>query len=424
MRETAWAGQAQARTARYSTYAGKRFRFIVGKEYSIQFFIDKVNGNLNAVPSLFGSSTRVFRAPGRVNLIGEHTDYNDGFVMPAAVEFSTYVGVRERADRKIIVRSLNFSETREFSLDDSQPAAQGEWSDYVRSVAVTLGRAGYHLRGAELVIRGEVPIGSGLSSSAALEVAAASALLAISDISLAPVDLARLCQRAENEFVGLRCGIMDQFISLLGQAHHAMLLDCRSLDYRLLPLPSGISLVICDSTVHHELAASEYNRRRQDCETGVRHLSHSVPQIAALRDVTPDDLKRYGGDLPDPVFRRCRHVITENSRVERAAAALERQNLDTFGQLMLASHASLRDDYEVSCPELDLLTELAARVEGVYGSRMTGAGFGGCTINLVRAESVDLFRDTVSREYQQATGKAPLFHISSAAAGAGEVKLS
>jgi galactokinase len=356
-----------------------------------------------------------------VNLIGEHTDYNDGFVMPAAIEFSTWVAAAERPDRTLAIRSENFSESREFPLDDPGAHGQKHWSDYVRGVAVVLERSGHRLRGADLLIRGEVPIGSGLSSSAAIEVSTALALLGVSGISLDRKQIALLGQRAENEFVGMRCGIMDQFISCHGQANHALMLDCRSLDYRLLPLPPNVRLVICNTMVHHELAGGEYNKRRADCEAGVKHLAQFLPGIKALRDVTVPQLERYGKDLPEVVYRRCRHVVSEDGRMEQAAAALESGDLETFGRLMHDSHVSLRDDYEVSCSELDTMVDLASKVKGVYGARMTGGGFGGCTINLVQAEHVDEFKTTVARGYEAATGKKPVIYVSSAVDGAEEV---
>jgi galactokinase len=368
----------------------------------------------------YGRTPRVFRAPGRVNLIGEHTDYNDGFVMPAAIEFATWVAAAPRPDRRLAVYSGNFSEGREFPLDDPEARGQKHWSDYVRGVAVALEREGHKLCGADLYIRGEVPVGSGLSSSAAIEVSAALALLALSGIELGRKQIALACQRAENEFVGMRCGIMDQFISCHGQAGHALLLDCRSLDYRLLPLAPGARLVICNTGVHHELAAGEYNKRRADCEAGIHHLAQFLPGIKALRDVTVADLERHGAGLPEVVYRRCRHVVSEDERMERAASALESGNLEAFGKLMYESHASLRDDYEVSCAELDALVEAASRVRGVYGARMTGGGFGGCTINVVKAEHVDEFRSTVARSYEFATGKTPAIYVSNAVDGAGE----
>ncbi|HEX6905985.1 MAG TPA: galactokinase, partial [Terriglobales bacterium] len=234
--------------------------------------------------------------------------------------------------------------------------------------------------------------------------------------------LARLCQRAENEFVGARVGIMDQFTACFGQAGHALLLDCRSLQYRLLPLPGEASLVICDSGVRHALSGGEYNARRAECETGVRLLARHRPQVRALRDATLAELERHRSELGDVVFRRCRHVVTENARVLQAAEALERSDLAEFGRLMGESHRSLRYDYEVSCYELDLLVELAAGRNGVYGARMTGGGFGGCTVNLVESGAVEEFRQAISAGYQQATGKTPKIYVSEAASGAEEVR--
>ena len=365
---------------------------------------------------------RMFRAPGRVNLIGEHTDYNEGFVLPAAIGFSTWVTSAPRNDRIVSVYAENFSEQIDFDLDEPGPQARGHWSDYVRGVAVTLERAGHRLRGAELWIRGEVPIGSGLSSSAALEVASGYALLTNSGLTLDRKELAKLCQQAENEFVGIRCGIMDQFVSCHGKAGKALLLDCRSLEYILLPLPKDARLAICNTMVKHSLATSEYNARRLECETAVRHFAQRRSNVQSLRDVSEVDLKLFGGDLPEVIYRRARHVITENARVLSAGSALEKDDLVAFGQLMNSSHHSLRDDYEVSCRELDLMVELAHAVPGVYGARMTGGGFGGSTVNLVAAENVDEFKETVSHGYESATGLTPEIYICTAADGVGETK--
>jgi galactokinase len=365
----------------------------------------------------------VFRAPGRVNLIGEHTDHNDGFVMPMAIGFSTWVTSAPRIDRTVSVFSENFSERIEFELDDESPRAQGHWSDYVKGVAIELERAGHRLRGAELRIRGEVPIGSGLSSSAALEVASGYALLTNSGLAVDRRELAEICQRAENEFVGMRCGIMDQFISCHGQAGKALLLDCRSLEYKTLPLPENARLILCNTMVKHSLATSEYNARRRECEAAVNHFAQIRPGVRALRDITEVDLELYGSDLSDAIYRRSRHVITENDRVGAAAAALEKDDLVAFGQLMNSSHNSLRDDYEVSCKELDLMVDLARQVPGVYGARMTGGGFGGCTVNLVEAEYVDEFKEAVALGYEKATGLAPDIYICSASEGVKEVSI-
>jgi galactokinase len=370
----------------------------------------------------YGRDARVYRAPGRVNLIGEHTDYNDGFVMPAPIGFSTWIALAPRDDRKLSIYSENFCERVEFDISvidgsGARPRPAAHWSDYVCGVAVALEQAGYPLRGGDMIIRGEVPIGSGLSSSAALEVAVGYALLDASDHTVDRVELAKLCQRAENEYVGMRCGIMDQFISCCGHAGRALLLDCRSLDYRSLPLPGVARLVVCNTMVKHELASGEYNRRRAECEDGVERLARFLPDARALRDVTPDELERHGRELPEVVYRRCRHVIGENARVMAAAAALEQNDLAAFGRLMSESHRSLSDDYQVSCDELNLLVELAGRVEGVYGARMMGGGFGGCVISLVAAESVAEFERVVAQGYQQAAGRAPEIYVCDTAEG-------
>jgi galactokinase len=368
------------------------------------------------------SSPRKFRAPGRVNLIGEHTDYNDGFVMPAAINLSVFASVWPRDDRRLQIRSENFNDEIEFDLDDPQAAPRKHWSDYALGVAVMLERAGHRLRGARLELRGEVPVGSGLSSSAAVEVATACALVANADLQIDRRELALLCQRAENEFVGARVGIMDQFVSLFGEAQSALLLDCRSLAYRLLPLPDTVNLVICNTMVKHALASSAYNERRAECEAGVQHLAQFLPHVKALRDVTLAQLEQFGSDLPEVVYRRCRHVVTENARVLAAGEALCEHDLRGFGELMAASHRSLRDDYEVSSEELDLMVELANKAEGVYGARMTGGGFGGCTVNLVDVRYVDNFKNLVAREYEEITKLRPEIYVCEASNGAEEIR--
>ena len=364
---------------------------------------------------------RLFRAPGRVNLIGEHTDYNDGFVMPVALDFSTWARVSPLENRRLQIHSENYDDEVEIDLDDKRLEPRGGWSDYPVGVAVVLERAGYLLRGARLAIRGEVPIGSGLSSSAAVEVATACALVANSDLQIDRRELARLCRQAENEFVGARVGIMDQFVSLFGEAHKALLLDCRSLEFRLLPVPDNVRLIICNTMVKHALASSAYNERRAQCEAGVAHFAEFLPNVVALRDVNAEQLEQYRAGLPEVVYRRCRHVITENARVLSAAEALEHGDLSQFGKLMGESHRSLRDDYEVSSEELDLMVELAGKVEGIYGSRMTGGGFGGCTVNLVANEHAEKFQQTVAPEYERITGLKPEIYICSAAKGAEEI---
>jgi len=277
------------------------------------------------------------------------------------------------------------------------------------------------LRGGRLEIMSEVPMGSGLSSSAAVEVSTACALAANSDLAIDRQELALLCQKAENEFVGARVGIMDQFVSLFGEAQHALLLDCRSLDYKLLPLPANVRLVVCNTMVKHANASSAYNERRAQCEAGVEHFARFLPHVKALRDVTLEDLEVYGADLPEVVQRRCRHVITENARVLAASEALEQHDMCSFGRLMYDSHFSLRYDYEVSSRQLNLMVAMAINVEGVYGARMTGGGFGGCTVNLVEAERVADFQQAVSHGYHQITGLKPEIYVCEASKGAEQI---
>jgi galactokinase len=365
--------------------------------------------------------TITFRAPGRVNLIGEHTDYNAGFVMPAAINLSAYTHVTPREDRQLQIRSDNFEDEVEIDLDDATLQARRHWSDYPVGVAVMLERAGHRLRGGRLEIKSEVPMGSGLSSSAAIEVSVACALAANSGVVIDRKELALLCQKAENEFVGARVGIMDQFVALFGEEQRALLLDCRSLEYELAPIPDTVRLVVCNTMVKHELASNAYNKRRAECEEGVEYFAKFLPHVQALRDVTLEELEQYGRDLPEVIYRRCRHVITENERVLAAADALEQHDLRRFGQLMAQSHVSLRDDYEVSSRELDLMVELAAPVAGVYGARMTGGGFGGCTINLVDARQVENFRRTVADGYEESTGLKPEIYVCEASKGAEQI---
>ena len=370
----------------------------------------------------YGAAPLVCRAPGRVNLIGEHTDYNDGFVMPAAIQYYTYAAASPRADRRIVVASENLDESVEFGLDDAKRGPTGHWSDYVRGVAAKLDEAG-GIGGANLLIRGEVPLGAGLSSSAAIEVATAFALLAVSKREMDRVEIALLCQAAEHQYAGTKCGIMDQFIACFGQANRALLLDCRSLEQELLPLPGGVSIVICNSKVKHELASGEYNARRLECAEGAKRIGEQIEGVKSLRDVSPELLEQFRNELTPVVYRRCRHVVTEIARTKEAAAALKSLDVKRFGVLMGESHRSLRDDYEVSCKELDILVDLALSVSGVYGSRMTGGGFGGCTVNLVRDEAVNEFKGAMMNGYERLTGIKPDVFVTPAAEGAGPISM-
>jgi len=345
-------------------------------------------------------------APGRVNLIGEHTDYNEGFVLPAAIDRHSVMGVTARDDRTVRVYAADFDDLSTFSLDDIQHDAQHRWSNYERGVAWVLQQEGYTLRGMDMVITGDVPIASGLSSSASIEVATAYAFQRLSNLELDGVRRALLCQKAENEFVGMRCGIMDQYIISLGKRDHALMIDCRSLDYQLVPIPPGCSVVVCDTKKRRGLVDSEYNTRRQECETGARLLG-----VRALRDVTPQAFEARQHELSEVTRKRCRHVVTEDQRVLDAVQALRDGDVALFGRLMNASHVSLRDDYQVSCRELDIMVHVAEQQDGVLGARMTGAGFGGCTVNLVRADAAEAFRQHVAEGYTAATGLTPDIYV-------------
>lgn len=367
---------------------------------------------------------RFFRAPGRVNLIGEHTDYNDGFVLPMAIDKETTIAAAARRDRKIRAFSVNLEESAEFDLDAEKPRQHGFWLNYVEGVAKLLEKSGVKLKGADLLIWSDVPTGAGLSSSAALETAAGFALSNLCGQPVNRVTLAKIGQQTEHEYVGAKVGIMDQFVSAHAKANHALLLDCRSLEYENLPLDTKeVAIVICDTNVKHDLASSEYNTRREECGQAVEKLKKFLPQIVNLRDVSLESFAEYGENLPAIPYRRARHVITENARVLEAAAMLKKHNLEGFGQLMWQSHESLRDDYEVSCQELDLMVEIAKETEGVLGARMTGGGFGGSTVNLVKRTHLGRFKEKIRREYQQKTEIKATILVSEAGDGASEISV-
>jgi galactokinase len=364
---------------------------------------------------------RIFRAPGRTNIIGEHTDYNDGFVLPAAIDRATHLAIAPRHDHVLNIHSEHFNETIQFNLDEINAAPRKHWSDYIRGVAILLQNSGILVRGADILIRSDVPLGAGLSSSASLEVATAFALLAQANRELPKLEIAQLCQRAENEFVGAHVGIMDQFVSCFGQSNHVIFLDCRSLAHQAVPLPTNIRLIMCNTMVKHEIASGAYNERRKNCEEAVAILKKVIPNIRALRDVTSDQLQKHAQLLSEILYRRARHVITENTRVLAARKALINNDLESLGALMQKSHASLRDDYEVSCNELDVMVDLANNFPGCIGSRMTGGGFGGCTINLVLTTQVEQFAIQIREGYQGATGIAPEIYSCAASDGAAEI---
>jgi len=361
--------------------------------------------------------TFIVRAPGRVNLIGEHTDYNDGFVLPIAIDRAIWIALRPRDDRRVVVHSLNLNKTVEFSLAVLARRESG-WAEYIKGVAWALQEAGYKLAGWEGVLSGDVPIGAGLSSSAALEIAAARAFAAVSDLSWEPTSMAKIGQRAENEWVGMNCGIMDQMISAAGRAGHALLIDCRSLETDAVPLPPGTSVVVMDTATRRGLVGSAYNERRTQCEAAARFFN-----VAALRDVSAEQLQALeSGDGPasldELTLRRARHVVTENARTVQAANAMRRGDALTLGRLMDASHVSMRDDFEISSDELNAMVRCARQQEGCYGARMTGGGFGGCAVALVRAEIADAFATAVDACYHQATGLVPNIYVCQATDGA------
>ncbi len=370
----------------------------------------------------FGEGGRIVtaRAPGRVNLIGEHTDYNDGFVLPMCIDFGIELAGRLCEGRAVRAFSVDYAQTATFSVEDPiERDPERPWSNYNRGVVWALGRAGVAIPGMELAFGGDLPQGAGLSSSAALEVATALVAQALIGFRMEPPRLALLCQQAENDFVGMKCGIMDQFASLMGRAGHALFLDCRSLDVQHIPLDLGGNVIaICHSGVKHALVSSEYNRRRQQCASGVEVLRSRSPAIKALRDASVEQLEALRSEMAPEIYRRCHHVIAENGRVVESAEALRRGDLRRFGRLMNASHDSLRDEYEVSCREVDLLVDLARGAPGVLGARITGGGFGGCTVNLVARDAVETFEKRVLGEYQRLTGIAPRLFVSTPAAGA------
>lgn len=347
---------------------------------------------------IFGREPEYFvHAPGRVNLIGEHTDYNEGFVLPIAMEKGVSFLVSPRDDREVRLYSVNFQELDQFSLDDIHKGEVG-WSNYVRGVAKFLSEK-VTLRGMDAYIYGDLPIGAGLSSSAAMEVGSALSFQAVSLFNLDRKSLALICQKAENEFVGMRCGIMDQFASLLAEEGTALFIDCRTLDTQTIPLPKGYYIAVCDSRVRRELVSSEYNKRRQECE-----MAADILGVRALRDATPQMLEEKRELLPEDIYKRARHVVYENQRVLQGIEALRENDIQRFGELMKGSHISLRDLYEVSSYELDILVEIALSVPGVLGARLTGAGFGGCTVNILQEEAKDLFEEVVREKYKEATG--------------------
>jgi galactokinase len=352
-----------------------------------------------------------------VNLIGEHTDYNDGFVLPCGIAYDTRVRATERRDRMVTVRS-SFGEPAVFDLERLAMERAGMWSDYARGVFVELREAGVNLYGVDLRVDASVPPGAGLSSSASFEIAVALAMLAMARAEMPPLDLARLAQRAEVRHVGTRCGIMDQIAVLCAQAGHALFLDTRTLEIEQIAVPPDAAIVICNTMVKRRLAAGSYNERREECERAVERLRSRYPEIRALRDVSVEQLQRAQDLLPSALLQRARHVVTENERVMHAVEAMRAHDLQRLGGLMYESHGSLRDDYAVSSPELDVLVRLARSFDGTMGARMTGGGFGGCTVNLVQADRAPTFRAYIAQAYRSETGVMPEIYDGTPSAGA------
>jgi galactokinase len=371
----------------------------------------------------YQATPSIYAAPGRVNLIGEHTDYAEGFVMPAAIDYATLAAISPRADGKVVLHAENYGEERTFSAANlpKERSRDGDWSNYPLGVLAILAEEGYTIPAFSLTLWGDVPNSAGLSSSASVEVATMTAVAALLGAEIPGPRLARLCQRAENEFVGASSGIMDQFISANGKADHALLLDCRDLSFQLAPIPPSIALVIANTMVKHSVAGGEYTERRAQVEEACEILARHRPEIKFLRDATVEDLAQWGHEIPPVSLKRARHVITENDRTVAAAKALIDHDLKTLGRLMHEAHISYSQDFEASCPEADLMVSLAQDLPGLVGARLTGGGFGGCTINLVEQQHAPAFAQSLKKRYDEATGKDAQVFICHASDGAHQV---
>ncbi len=358
----------------------------------------------------------VIRAPGRVNLIGEHTDYNDGFVFPLAINRAAWIALKPRSDNKVVVYSVDYKETKEFSLDGLTTNGKEGWIEYIKGTAWALQDAGYKLSGWEGVLAGDVPLGAGLSSSASLELATARAFASVGNLPWDAAVMAKLGQKAENKWVGVNCGIMDQLISAAGKADHALLIDCRTLASEPVPFPAGTAIVVLDTSTRRGLVDSAYNERRSQCEAAAKFFG-----VKVLRDVTIDQFNAKAGELDEMTRRRSKHVITENDRTEAAAVVMKKGDAVSLGKLMNESHESLRDDFEVSSDALNAMVDNARKHPGCYGARMTGAGFGGCAVALIDAAQADDFVAKTSAGYEAQTGNKPAVYVCTATDGAKEV---
>lgn len=375
------------------------------------------------IAEALATNSRLFRAPGRVNIIGEHTDYNDGLVLPTNTALYTWLTVRPRADRTVQVTSRDLDDTQSFSLDDIRRSEKPGWLDYAKGVAAQLEAEGVRLRGADISIEGEIPIGAGLSSSASLELTIATALLKISAAELPPERIAALCQQAEQRYAGVNCGIMDQFSVACCRHGEAMLLDCRSLESVSVAIPGYLSLLVTDSGVKHRLPDGSYNNRADECRQAVELIGKIEPGIQSLRDISMLSLQKFENRLGSVLYRRCRHVVGEIYRVTEAFAALQSGDLIKLGSLVSSSHASLRDDFEVSCDEVEMLVGIANACEGVLGSRMVGGGFGGCVLSVVHTAHLDKTISQISKTWGLVIGKTPWIHAVSPTDPASEVSL-
>lgn len=362
---------------------------------------------------LFNENPLLLRSPGRVNLIGEHTDYNMGYVLPGAIDKSIYFAITPRNDDLCKIYAYDINESHEFNVNDIH-RSEKSWTNYLMGVVDQLNKAGYKINGFNCVFGGDIPIGAGLSSSAALEAGLAYALNSIYDLKISKLELVKLAQKSENEFVGVKCGIMDQYINIFGEENKVLKIDCRSLEYEYIPFEfKNVSIVLFNTGVSHSLASSEYNLRRKECREGVEIIQKDFPEVQSLRDVTLDMIYEYKNKMTNKIYNRCKYVVEENERLLKACNALKRKDLPTLGELMYQTHEGLSKDYEVSCDELDYLVDLTKNDDRIYGARMMGGGFGGCTINLIEKNEVQDVCNLFAEKYKRKFGIELKYYVTS-----------